>query len=515
MRLPAGRAPLTTLLCLLSAAPALLAFHAGRAEAYNPVLARPVLVIGDGLDWSTGKDADGHRLRPGDKVTTTLRIGYGIPGQSGYAVSSPGAAHRRPPRFVAGRTQTIDLPGRREGAATVRLPFPFPFGGLRERTASVSSDGRISFGSPAWDSWEGAGDDARGAAAVVGGFERGIMPYWAASDGADRVKMVTPAGGDSVAFQWRVGSRGGPPRAFQLILFRDGRFRFDYPGRDAPGGHKAFIGYSLGTGRDGYRAVAADTRSVPAGSVLFSPRPVTAAKPLPAGRSVLDLPPGAVPNLPRECKVQNIGEGLPGPIVCWIPALAPGAEVARSIAFKAPSAPPSGARKGVASGALGYSAAYAAGSVMATDDDEVSLSAHHPDGPNWISVLPLYSGRSEAGPQVEPGAPPVVGQWAEFSAAVTVHVGKVNDAVVTVKAPPTVFDFRVSAYGSECGPASAENVITCSWSNADENYLQLTALMRPAESAVGSPLTLQFGVTSPGLEPNSATASSPAVIASP
>jgi hypothetical protein len=329
--------------------------------------------------------------------------------------------------------------------------------------------------------------------------------------------MVTPTGGNSVALQWRVASGGGPPRAFQLVLFRDGRFRFDYPGRNAPGGKEAFVGYSLGTGPDGYRPIAAGTRSVPSGSVLFSPRPVTAAKALPAGRSILDLPVGAVPNLPRECKEQTIGESRPGPIICWIPALAPGAEASRQVTFKVPRAPRPTARKGASTpGALGYSAAYSAGPVMATDDDEVSLAAdHHRAGLNWLSVLPVYSGRAEIGRRLESGAPPAVGQWAEFDAAVTAHVGKVQNATVTVKAPPTAANFQVSAYGSACGAPSPENVITCTWSDADENYLQLSARMRPLESAIGSPLTVEFGVTSPEFGPDSATATSPTVVASP
>ena len=144
------------------------------------------------------------------------------------------------------------------GPPSVHLPFPFPFGGLRERTASVSSNGWISFGSPAWGQLGKVSEDDRGAAAVTGDFERAIMPYWGDLEGAQGMKMVAPAGGHSVAFQWEASQDGGGPRrSFQLVLFRDGRFRFDYPGRNEPGGHKAFIGYSLGTG------AAASTRSRP------------------------------------------------------------------------------------------------------------------------------------------------------------------------------------------------------------------------------------------------------------
>jgi hypothetical protein len=528
MRPLAHRSPLATVLCLALGALALFA-PAAHAEYKQQLFKGPVMVIGDGLDWSTGKDVAGHPWKPGKKITTTLRIGNGIPGQAGYTASRI----PRRPQFVAGKTQVLDFPGPEGGpddvATSVRLPFPFPFGGLRERTASVSSNGRISFGSPAWDSWENASNDDRGAAAV-GDFERGIMPYWGDLESEVRgMKMVTAADDHSVAFQWKAAqSGGGPQRSFQLILFRDGRFRFDYPGRNRPGGRRAMVGYSLGTGAAGFHAVATDTTAVPGSSLLFSPRSVKAAKALPAGRSVLDLPAGAVPNLPRECNFQRIDEELgpgeilpvPGPTICWIPALAPGAEVAREVTFKVPSAPRSGAKKEVSTpGALGYSAAYAAGPVMAADDDEVSLSASHHhehyDGPNWISVLPIYSGRSENGQRLESGAPPAVGQWAEFGAAVTAHVGKVNNAVVTVKAPPNAVNFQISAYGTACSAPSSENVITCSWSNADEEYLRLTARMRPLESAVGSPLTVQFTVTSPGFEPNSAATSSPPVVASP
>jgi hypothetical protein len=527
MRPLAHRAPLATVAALAIGLVALLA-PAAHAEFRQPLFKGPVMVIGDGLDWSTGKDARGHPLQPGDKITTTLRIGNGIPGQGGYTASRI----PRRPQFVAGKTQVFDFPGPEGGpdvVANVRLPFPFPFGGLRERAASVSSNGRISFGSPAWDSWESASNDGRGAAAV-GDFERGIMPYWGDLEReVSAMKMVTAAGGNSVAFQWQAAqSGGGPRRSFQLVLFRDGRFRFDYPGRNRPGGRRAMVGYSLGTGAAGFHAVATDTRAVPGSSLLFSPRPVKAAKALPAGRSVLDLPAGADPSLPVECNFQRIDEELgpgeilpvPGPTICWIPALKPGAEVARKVTFSVPSPARSGAKKMVsAPGALGYSAAYAAGPVMAADDDEVSFgSSHHHDhynGPNWISVLPIYSGRSENGQRLESGAPPAVGEWAEFGAAVTAHVGRVNNAVVTVKAPPNAVNFQISAYGTACSGPSSENVITCSWSNADEEYLRLTARRRPLESAVGSPLTVQFSVTSPGFEPNSAATSSPPVLASP
>jgi hypothetical protein len=501
MRLSARRPPLAILSGLLLGCLALLALTPAAHAKVRSTLYNPVMVAEDGLDWGTGKDAAGHRLQAGDRIEMTLRLGNGIAGQAGYA------SRRIPrrPQFLTGPTRVLHHPGQGGGrgdvAVGVRLPFAFPFGGLRERTASVSSDGRISFGSPAWSSWGAAAEDGRGIAAVVGDFERGIMPFWGDLRGtATLIKMVTPAGGRAVAFQWEAPQRGGPPRSFQLVLFRDGRFRFDYPGRNARGGHEAFVGYSPGVGPGRFQPVPTRAGSVPAASVLFSPRPVKAAKAVAAGRLLLSLPPEVTPDLPHECRE------LQGQTICFIPALKPGAETARTISFRAPGAQ-GVAKKGVSiPGPLGYGGAYAVGGrVLASDDDEVAPVGHRHDGPNWLSLMPFYSTSS----------PPVVGEWAEFGVAVSPHAGEVQNATVTVTAPPAVGDFRASAFGTICSGEDAAGEVSCAFSDAGEEYLSIKVLMRPLEAAVGAPLTLPVSVTSPEFAPVSATASSPPVVASP
>jgi hypothetical protein len=498
---------------------------AAHAETMKPLFKGPVMVLGDGLDWGTGKDVNGHRLRPGDTVTTTVRVGNGIPGQAGYA---SGRIPKRP-QFVAGEAKTLDFSGpgnsSDDGAVSVKLPFAFPFGGLRERTASISTNGWISFGSPAWDSWEKASDDDRGAAATVGDFERGIMPYWGdlgVSDhgaGGHRVRMISPADGRSVAFQWEVGqSGGGPSRSFQLVLFRDGRFRFDYPGVNRRGGNKALIGYSLGTGPSSFHPIGIDVRAALKRSILVTPRPVKSAKSLPAGRAVLDLPAGAVPNPPRECNFQRIDEELgpgeilpvPGPTICWIPALAAGAEAVRTVSFRAPGVK-GVAKKGVSTpAALRYAGVYAEGpSVLAADLDEVSLSAHHHHHPRQEASLTVLPTSFE-------NSPPVVGQPWKFSVVVeeSDEVGTLEGVKMTYSTPTSapIELLELSGFGG-CSQRFPPMPVSCEPPSGlfyAGNYI----VVNPTEAAVGSPIPLSITATAPGAETVTMTYSSPPVVAS-
>ena len=54
-----------------------------------------------------------------------------------------------------------------------------------------------------------------------------------------------------------------------MVLFPDGSFRFDYPGANAAGGSKTFVGFSLGTGPDSADVVMLmDRRSRRSGQLI-------------------------------------------------------------------------------------------------------------------------------------------------------------------------------------------------------------------------------------------------------
>ena len=153
----------------------------------------PAFTMSDGIDWGFVENAEENSPEPGDPVTLTLTAGNGIPGQAGYtraAVPSEG--------FRTGNTTTLDFGSNTDdGQVTLQLPFAFPFGGVKEQSISVSTNGWVSFGSPAWDYWDDVQPyDYRGIQAVVGELERGIMPYWAdldvaePTDGSGSVKQL-------------------------------------------------------------------------------------------------------------------------------------------------------------------------------------------------------------------------------------------------------------------------------------------------------------------------------------
>lgn len=344
----------------------------------------PAFTMSDGIDWGFVYDAKRETPEPGDPITLGLTAANGIAGQAGYT-----RAAAPPEGFRSGNTTNLDFSGsgnsEDDGQVTVQLPFAFPFGGVNEQTISVSTNGWVSFGSPAWDYWDDVQpSDYRGIQAVVGELERGIMPYWAdltvddAGAGTGTVKQVVAPDNSWVAYQWdlsNLSSGGLPRRTFQLVLFRDGSFRFDYPGENPSGGNKSFVGYSLGTGTASADVVSAEGETVPSTSLLFTPNALPAAGPTAAGEVTAALPKGSsFVSADAGCSLVTApGQFNTGLVSCSVPALAAGEQATRSVTFATPGDAP------------GHSApanfrllgTYLAGALKLTDVDEVdTLSTH-------------------------------------------------------------------------------------------------------------------------------------------
>jgi hypothetical protein len=331
--------------------------------------------MSDGLDWGFVSDSQLESPDPGDPVTLNLTAGNGIPGQAGYTRSSVG-----PEGFRSGNTTTLDFGSNEDdGQVTRQLPFAFPFGGIREQYVSVSTNGWISFQGPAWDYWDDTQPyDYRGIQAVVGELERGLMPYWADLDVSDQgagtgsIKEVVAPDNSWVAFQWELSQHSGggtPRRSFQVVLFPDGSFRFDYPGENGDGGNKSFVGYSLGTGAGSADVVSAEGTAVPTSSVLVAPNALPAAGPATAGEATAVLPKGsAFVSASNGCTLATSpGQFNTGLVKCAMPEIGVGAQASQSVTFAMPPDAP-GEHNPANFRLLGT---YLSGGLTLTDRDEI------------------------------------------------------------------------------------------------------------------------------------------------
>jgi hypothetical protein len=370
----------------------------------TPPPAAPAFTMSDGLNWGFVQDAQQEDPEAGDPVTLTLTAANGIAGQAGYTradVPSEG--------FRTGTTTNLDFDVPKnnddDGQVTLQLPFAFPFGGVMEQSISVGTNGWVSFGSPAWDYWDDVQPyDYRGIQAVVGELERGLMPYWADLDvgepnaGDGTVKEVVAPDNSWVAFQWDIGQHnfsGVPRRTFQLVLFPDGSFRFDYPGENAPGGHKSMVGYSLGTGPASADIVSAEGTAVPTSGLLFSPKAVPAASPSAAGETTATLPKGSsFVSASAGCNLTTApGKFSTGLVSCAVPSLGLGAQTSQTVVFAMPGNAP-GESSPANFRLLG---SYLTGGLKLTDGDEID-SLDTSLEPATLNIIPEYTGGNiEAG----------------------------------------------------------------------------------------------------------------------
>jgi hypothetical protein len=427
------------------------------------LIAKPVPVpppaaaftMSDGLDWGFVENAQEQTPKPGDPVTLSLTTGNGIPGQAGYSRAGVGAEG-----FRAGNSTTLDFGSNEDdGQVTLQLPFAFPFGGIREQTINVSTNGWVSFGAPARDYWDDVQPyDYRGIQAVVSDLERGIMPYWAdldigePSDGAGSVKQVAAPDNSWVAYQWETNqhSQGTTARrSFQLVLFPDGSFRFDYPGVNAAGGNKSFVGFSLGTGAANADVVSAEGDAVPGGSLLFAPKAVPAAGPAASGEVTALLPKGSsFVSAEAGCTLTTApAQFSTGLVTCSVPALDAGAQFSRAVAFAMPGKAPGES----APANFRLLGTYDGGGAKLSEVDEIdSLNTNLP--PTSIEVK--YKGVSTG--MLEVGTPETL------ELEIASEKGGLDEPTAEFKLKNATFtSVEIDGQAIECDPPSGGTAVAC------------------------------------------------------
>ncbi len=473
-----------------------------KAKAAPLAAATPALTISDGIDWGFSDDFAGNTPKSGDPITVTLRAANGLAGQAGYTQAAVA-----PAGFLPGPGSVVAVDEDDDGIATVALPFAFPFGGISETSVSVSTNGWVSFGAPAWDYWDdGQPDDYRGISALVGSVYRGIMPYWddldlgdQGSAGPGTLKMVSSA--SSVAFQWDIGQHqgnGNPKRSFQLVLFPDGSFRFDYPGANAPGGSNSFVGFSLGGSPTAATIISAEGTTVPPTSVLFTPKPVTAGDPtaagqvstsLPAGSSVIAADPGCV-------LAQATGVFTGGLVTCPVPALAAGQQATRNVTFSTPPNAP-GQPRPANFRLLG---SYLAGSFALKAGDELDLLSN-----GLRAVTPVLTTKYDTPPTPEAGV------FAKFSVDIDTKGDALDEptATFTLPAGTTFSSALLGGAAIDCSPPTGTQLSCRLPSGIQGGEVIITVV--PTAAAKGSAMTLGVSVKALNTPLVSGSATSPAV----
>lgn len=359
--------------------------------------------MSDGIDWGFVSNSALKDPEPGDPITLTLTGANGVSGQAGYTRANVPSED-----FRSGTTTVLDYKGtgnnEDDGQVTRQLPFAFPFGGVKEQSISVSTNGWVSFGSPAWDYWNDDQPlDYRGIQAVTGEFYRGLMPYWADLDlreqgaGTGTVKEVVAPDNSWVAYQWDIGqhSSGTPRRTFQVVLFSDGRFRFDYPGANANGGNKSFVGYSLGTGAASVDVVSAEGTAVPSSGLIFSPKALSAASSAASGELTAVLPKGSsFLFADAGCSLAAApGTFSTGLVSCSVPGLALGQQASRTVTFAMPPAAPGNSN----SANFRLLGTYLSSGLRLTDGDEIDSLSGTLEA-TTLTINPQYTGGNiEAG----------------------------------------------------------------------------------------------------------------------
>lgn len=477
-----------------------------RFELRAPVSgsAAPAFTMTDGVDWGFVRGPNPVVVSPGDPVTVTMREANGIAGQAGYTQAAVA-----PAPLLTGATTTLGFGDNvDDGVAALDLPFAFPFGGVSEQAVSVSTNGWISFGAPAWDFWDnGQTRDYRGVPAVVGETVRGLMPYWGDLDleergaGPGEVRQVLAADGSAVAFQWDTGHHtagGSPRRLLQVVLFRDGSFRFDYPGMNAAGGGKSFVGYSPGTGPGSAGIVSVEGDAVPGSSVLFTPKPVSATAALPAGRATATLPAGsqfvaATPGCVVAVAPSAFTAGLAS---CPVPPLASGQQATQSVTFSMPPRAPG--HQGPANFRLLGS--YLATGVSLQDGDEI----------NALDAI-LRPSTIALEPELVTAQNPTAGTAALFRTNVDGNPGGLDEPTIafTLPANASLRSVRIDETDIDCSPPSGATV-ACRLPSGF-SFVEVDVEVIPTAAAVGSVLTLGVSAQARNAPPVSASVSSQVV----
>lgn len=309
-------------------------------EPDPPALA---LRLDDGVTWG---DPWQWPVDPDMIVTTRVRLGAGLPGQAGYDRRTVAAMPALTgTTTVLATRETLDVPGNHvsEGDVAAVLPFAVPIAGVTTRRLIVSTNGWIATSGSVARMWEppGAGDH-RGQLAVTGALAGIVAPLLADlrvgrrgdAVSSDEIALVEAADGERFAIRWRVHTNQAHVAdqvalEFQAVFHRDGRIRFDYlaggPFKDFDGtaaDRPVAIGLSPGLAGHVADLDLARRGTLPAGSVLFTPRAVSAT-PVAAGSVTVELPRGGTfLDAADGCELTAAPTfATPGRVVCATPAL--------------------------------------------------------------------------------------------------------------------------------------------------------------------------------------------------
>jgi hypothetical protein len=341
---------------------------------------RPALHFDDQIDWGFNYDANENDVNAGDPVTTQVRVGNGISGARGYTRSTVAARG-----FLTGATQNLTFlaggnPDNDDANALVNLPFRFAFFGIGYSQIAVSTNGFASFGAPALDYYTGY----RPTAAEVGAFYRAAFPYWGDLHLFQDGNPLDPDPGvvsvvrtqNAVAIQWKgMGFYDGatPVRNFQLVLFRNGRIRYDYPGDNDPASgadQDELIALSGGTGTSRYHEIQREDHTVPGNSILFTPRGLGPVGTSPVGGATAALPPDttflASASDPRCSLVTAPTPTAPGSVRCRTPVLKRGGQTTFNVSWTAPDP----------AADVSFSARYVADGFNLLDGEQLLLATH-------------------------------------------------------------------------------------------------------------------------------------------
>jgi hypothetical protein len=448
----------------------------------NPATA-PAFAISDGIDWGEDQDADGNTVDTGDPIDITLAAGNGLAGQAGYTRTA--VADEPVP---SGTATTLSPVNHDDGMVAVTLPFKFPFGGIPYDSASVGTNGQLTFGAPAPDYFDhSVPQDSRGVDTVVGEFERGLMPYWSDLDLAagsvsnPAITETVAPGNASVTFSWHIGDccpGALPERNFSATLFPDGRFRYDYGTPNDPGSnHPAFIGYSAGNGTmDDF---ASPTTSVPSSALLYTPNPLRPVLTAAAGTVTATIPRGVSGvTVDTGCSVTKANTGPEdGEVSCDVPALAPGDSVVHHVGWNDSLDDESSSLP-----ARDFSGAYTpGGGSPARDSDEITAGWDFRPQENTDEAV-AYTGAD----------PPTEGSPTTFTVQPNTTHGLLNPSVVIgLPADTTLDSIKVDGLSDDdlsCLPPDSGSVTCLLPSGGDFKKLDVT--VTPGAGAVGSPLTL-------------------------
>ncbi|MEA2390492.1 MAG: hypothetical protein QOK31_601 [Solirubrobacteraceae bacterium] len=475
------------------------------------VVASPSLAfqLDDGYDYGERQNAAGTTPTAGQPVTTTLRIANGLPGTAGYTRTTIS-----PQPLPPGASNTLSYGTSHDDASVIQpLPFAVSFAGVPYTEANVSTNGWVAFGAAAVDYFDdNQFNDFRGLPFIVGHFDRGAMPFWsdldleATGSALGTVNRIVAPDNSYVAFAWDTNYHNGtattPRRQFDVVFFRDGRIRYDYPGVNSdPGLNAALIGLSNGNAIDIFHSDAppAPIASVPAQSILYTPNSVSAG-PAPAGRATTTLPRGsALVSADPGCSLA-VAPSLTtdGRVDCTVGGLPAGGSAVRHVTWSVP-APSAGLVKAPN---LEFGGAYAAGGGPLVDTDELNLLST-----NMRSTTIDFSLSSYDTP-----ATPKVGVPSTFTVRIKTVSSGLHDPRLTIALPANTIG--ASTDDPACGAPSAGH-FACplpsgGGSGTTTRYV-IKVMVTPTAAGAGNPLTLAYAARADNAPLATGSTSSPNV----